>query len=267
MVYHNSGEDAMSESIEMYLLRIALLQREGQPVPVPMLAQELSVSPVSANEMCRKLTDRGLVNYEPYKGVTLTAEGQTLAQRVLYCRRLWEVFFVEKLGIEPQEAEAKACRFEHVTPEDLAERLAAFLGHPTVSPQNEPIPYDHETSILPASQPLTTLAAGARGQVVNIGLDETGKDFLRHQGMSPGSVVEVSAVAVDGSLLLNISGQSLSLAPAIADCVGVTPVTEPESPEPLPPSAPETLSKKEQEMTPAFKQIALDKFACGGGKR
>jgi predicted membrane GTPase involved in stress response len=61
-------EEAMSESVEMYLLRIALLQDEDRPVPISALAEELAVSPVSANQMCRKLEERGMVHYEPYKG-------------------------------------------------------------------------------------------------------------------------------------------------------------------------------------------------------
>lgn len=132
--------DNTSESIEMYLLQIALLQQHTQPVPVPLLAHGLTVSPVSANEMCRKLTGKSLIIYEPYKGVTLTPQGEKLAHRVLRHRRLWEVFLVEKLGIFPTEAEEFACRFEHITPTPLAEKLAAFLGNPTLSPQDEPIP-------------------------------------------------------------------------------------------------------------------------------
>jgi DtxR family Mn-dependent transcriptional regulator len=219
-------EETMSESIEMYLLRVALLQREGQPVPVPALAQELSVSPISANEMCRKLAEKGLIDYEPYKGVTLTAQGEWLARQVLRCRRLWEVFLVETLGIAAAEAEAIACRFEHVTPEELAERLAVFLGHPTVSPQNEPIPPGRSAAVERPIRPLTTLTVGEQGQVVNIVTDPVSKDFLRHQGVSPGVIVEILTVTTDGSQLLETSGRRLSLSRAIAGDIDIIPITE-----------------------------------------
>lgn len=218
----NSLAGPMSESIEMYLLRIALLQHEGQPVPVPALAQELSVSLVSANEMSRKLVDKQLIEYEPYKGVKLTSLGEQLARHVLRCRRLWEVFFVEKLGIEPHIAEELACRFEHVTPEPLAEQLAAFLEYPSVSPQNQPIPYEHEPFAERLVQPLTTLAAGERGQVVSLTADEVTQDFLRHHGLLAGSIVEVLAVAANGTMLLEISTRRLSLSAVIAGQIGVT---------------------------------------------
>ncbi|RME79119.1 MAG: metal-dependent transcriptional regulator [Chloroflexi bacterium] len=202
----------ISENIEMYLLRIALLTGEGQPVSVPALAQELGVSPVSANEMCRKLVDRGLVHYEPYKGVTLTPDGEQLARCVLRSRRLWEVFFVSKLGLSPDEAEEIACRFEHVTPELLAEQLAEFLGHPTTSPKNEPIPAGNGTPPAPAPLPLTALTAGERAQVVSLKADPLSAEFLRRQGMVPGAVVEILSAGEDGACLLNLNGKRLALA-------------------------------------------------------
>jgi len=42
----------------MYLVTLALLHGQEQPVPLSLLAQNLAVSPVSVNEMCRKLTER-----------------------------------------------------------------------------------------------------------------------------------------------------------------------------------------------------------------
>ena len=218
MEYQNS----MSENIEMYLLRIMLLKEDGQPVPVPLLAQELAVSPVSANEMCRKLTDKGLITYEPYKGVTLTAQGETRARRILRHRRLWEVFIVEKLGVEPHQAESMACRFEHVTPVELAERLADFLEHPEFSPQNEPIPQGDGRPIGRAIRRLTALAIGEQEFVVSIETDRATEEFLRDQGVAPGAKVEVLGVAGDGALLMEVAGQRLTLSQPVAESVTVT---------------------------------------------
>lgn len=216
MAHHNLDQETMSESIEMYLLRIALLRTNEQPVPIPLLAQELAVSTVSANEMCRRLVDKGLIEYEPYRGVTLTGKAETLARRVLRNRRLWEVFFVEKLGLEPVEADEIACRFEHVTPDLLAEKLAVFLGHPRLNSQNEPIPYDDQPQPAWLSHPLTTLAAGTSGRIVGVQADQATKNFLRQQGLTPAAEVTVLAVADEGGLLLETAGRRLSLSQAIA---------------------------------------------------
>lgn len=51
------------------------------------LRADLDVSPASVTEMLSKLDDRGLVDYEKYRGVTLTDQGASLAADVgwRYC--------------------------------------------------------------------------------------------------------------------------------------------------------------------------------------
>ncbi|HIQ11425.1 MAG TPA: metal-dependent transcriptional regulator [Caldilineales bacterium] len=225
--------DPMTEAAEMYLLRIALLSEGEEPVPISQLAETLHVSPISANQMCRKLESRGLVDYQPYKGVTLTLQGEAIALRMLRKRRLWEVFLAEKLGLDPQDAEDVACRFEHVTPEDLAERLADYLGNPTLSPQRQPIPprfggVQRRMTL----RPLAAVGVGARVQVTNILTDATTKAFLRDQGIGPGAIVTILASAPEKALLVAVDGQRVSLAADIAQKIDVTPLDEarPEAP-------------------------------------
>ncbi len=224
---HNTSEP-LSESVEMYLLRIALLQDDDKPVPISVLAEELAVSPVSANQMCRKLAERGVVTYEPYRGVTLTLHGEAVALRVLRKRRLWEVFLAEKLGVEPHLAEEMACRFEHVTPDLMAERLAGFLGNPTLSPQGEPIPASVGSAVRRPRMALMQIPAGHCGQVVSIGGDETTRTFLRMQGISTGVILRTLAAASDGSMLLHAPTGQVSLAAELVQLIEVTRVRPPE---------------------------------------
>jgi DtxR family Mn-dependent transcriptional regulator len=65
-----------TDSMEEYLETICKLSSEQSPVALSALADQMRISSVSANEMIKKLMARDLVTYEPYKGVTLTAEGQ-----------------------------------------------------------------------------------------------------------------------------------------------------------------------------------------------
>lgn len=220
---HNTSE-AMSESVEMYLLRVALLQDEDRPVPISALAEELAVSPVSANQMCRRLEERGMVHYEPYKGVTLTLHGEAVAMRVLRKRRLWEVFLAEKLGLEPAQAEEIACRFEHVTPDGLAERLAGFLGNPSFSPQQEPIPPSIGVAVRRPRLLLSTALAGQQAQIAQIRSDETVREFLRSHGVAPGATVKVLAAAGDGSLLVEAGTGPLTLSGEIAQLIEIAAV-------------------------------------------
>ena len=225
MADHNTL-DPMSEAAEMYLLRIALLTQGDEPVPIPQLAETLDVSPISANQMCRKLEARGLVAYQPYKGVTLTERGQAIALRVLRKRRLWEVFLVEKLGVSPEIAEEIACRFEHVTPDDLAENLAAYLDHPVLSPQHKPIPVFYENASRQNVRALSSLGVGQRARVVDILADEALKNFLNMQNFGPNAEVKVLASVADRALLLEVNGQHITLGFDVAQHITVTPFEE-----------------------------------------
>ncbi len=204
----------MSESIEMYLVMTALLRGgPDQPVAVSLLAAKLGVTQVSANEMCHKLSERGLLAYQPYKGVTLTEQGEGQAQQILSRRRLWVIFLVENLGIEPEEADALACQLEHITSERLVTALKAFLERaPAAGGRLLPAP----GLAGPPSTPLTACAAGARGQIAALPAQATTVAFLRAQGLSLGCEAEVLAVGGDGAVLLSVDHHELSLAPAVA---------------------------------------------------
>jgi DtxR family Mn-dependent transcriptional regulator len=220
---NHSTSEIMSESVEMYLLRIALLQVEDRPVPISALAEELAVSPVSANQMCRKLEERGMVHYEPYKGVTLTPPGEAVAMRVLRRRRLWEVFLAARLGLEPARAEEIACRFEHVTPDELAERLSGYLGNPSLSPQMAPIPPSMDATARQSWLALSALHAGQQAQICQIAADDAVREFLRGRGLAPGATLKLLAAASDGGLLIETAHGTLTLSSDIVQLVQVTP--------------------------------------------
>ena len=133
----------------MYLITVAVAEEAGGPAPLPLadLAQALGISPVSANQMVRRLAERRLVVYHPYRGVALRAPGRRAAQRVLRGRRLWATFLAERLGFTATEADSLACALEHVTPPEAADRLARFLGNPAVDPSGRPIPPPAEAAV------------------------------------------------------------------------------------------------------------------------
>jgi DtxR family Mn-dependent transcriptional regulator len=210
----------------MYLVMTALLRKDDhEPVPLSLLANRLSISSVSANEMCRKLEERGLVSYQPYRGVTLTESGEAEAQLVLSRRRLWVVFLVENLGIEPDEADEIACQLEHITSDRLVNALKTFLERSTKhsQPPRHPIHLIDTDDTQPACQPLSSYSAGQSGQVAAIRADTVTTDFLHAQGFQPGALVEVLAVADSGAFLLSLSGHHCSLAASLAAHIDIAP--------------------------------------------
>jgi DtxR family Mn-dependent transcriptional regulator len=217
------GED-VTESEAMYLISVARLLEQGveEPVPLAPLAEALSVLPASANQMIHKLSESGLVEYFPYKGVALTPPGRQIAMQILRCRRLWEVFLVNCLKLSLVDAGKMACDLEHITPPGAADRLSAFLDHPLFSPQGKPIPRIEGALIFETVQPLIGLAAGAKGRVAQVDADPVTQAFFQSEGLVPGQEVLVQAVGRDGAVLLEVRDHPVHLASGLAAKVMVT---------------------------------------------
>lgn len=213
----------MSESEEMYLVTLSMLVEVGAeaPIPVSQLANELGIQPVSVNQMIRKLTEAGLVSYEPYKGVGLTAEGERMALRILRHRRLWEVFLVEYLKMPLPEASDLACRMEHIIPDEAAGRLATFLGEPPISPHGKRIPQLTPTESLSSDILLSQLKINQQSQITRIDADSAVQNFLSTEGLKAGVTVTVIGIGNSGAILVSADECSVYLAENVANCIWV----------------------------------------------
>ena len=114
-------ELSITESTEMYLKEIYLLSREEGRAKTGSIADRLGVSPPSVTEKLSSLEEAGLVEYEKYKGASLTSEGEETAESVLQKHCLVERFLVKFLGVE------EACRIEHVMSDDVADELGDIV--------------------------------------------------------------------------------------------------------------------------------------------
>lgn len=208
-----------TESEEMFLITVARAIEDGhpEPIPAPRVADALEITRVSVNETVKKLVARGMIEYEPYRGITLTSAGTAVANRVLRRRRLWALFLNEHLGIAPAEADEAACEFEHVTPADVEGRLASFLGNPTVDPEGKPIPASG-SSVQPVRSELTIpdLQVGQRVRVERVAGNPAIRSFLTDQGIEVGAVVTVLAIGSDRSALVDTGTGHVHLAAQVA---------------------------------------------------
>ena len=219
MEYHKL--ETSSESEQMYLITIARLIEDGCPEPIPLseIAKQMSVLPVSVNQMVRKLEGAGLLRYLPYKGVELTPQGVGIASRTLRNRRLWEVFLVDHLKLSLENADAMACTIEHITTDEIALRLSGFLGEPTISPGGHPIPgLDGEQSIH-NWVPLINLTVGKGGEIANIETQPAVYMYLNEQGLRRGVEVTIEAIGANGSRLVEVEGEFVELSESIAKAI------------------------------------------------
>lgn len=214
-----------SESEQMYLVAMARLTEaiEECPIPVSKIAEILSVTPISANQMIHHLEEIGLVSYTPYKGVEFTQAGWEVARSIMRKRRLWEVFFVEKLQYEPSEVGPMACRLEHAISDQTAERLAEFLGWPSKSPTGKDIPQFGMEGVLKQGAPLDSFGPASGGVISDLLCGEEARRFLENSGLRIGTRVEIVAQDHAGPLLVETEqGKILTLTDKVAKQILVT---------------------------------------------
>jgi len=111
---------------DQYLKAVYLVQQvENGPASTGAIADQLDVSPASANEMIGKLESQGLADHEKYEGVDLTDEGIERARDALRTYCIIERFLVDVLEVEDFQGEAR--QLESVIDETVAERLDTII--------------------------------------------------------------------------------------------------------------------------------------------
>ena len=126
---------------ENYLKAILKLSKNSKnSVSTNAIADELETKASSVTDMIKKLTDKHLVDYVPYRGVSLSKFGLSKAIEIVRKHRLWEVFLVTKLQFKWDEVHCVAEQLEHIKSQKLVDALDAYLGYPQHDPHGEPIP-------------------------------------------------------------------------------------------------------------------------------
>lgn len=130
-----------SQAIEDYAKAIYAIagEREGLVLNGEVAAR-LDVTPATATAMLKRLADLGLVDYLPYKGVSLTPAGEKVALEVIRHHRLLEAYLAEALGMPKDQVHDEAEVLEHYISEELEDLIAAKLGEPSHDPHGSPIP-------------------------------------------------------------------------------------------------------------------------------
>src|SRR5215203_1265231 len=184
-----------SYTVENYLKAIFQAQigrGDAELVPMGHLASALGVVPGTATTMVKTLSDSGLVRYEPYAGVRLSAAGEKLAAMVLRRHRLIELFLVQVMGMSWTEVHDEAEHLEHAVSERLIARIDEMLGHPAVDPHGDPIPDPQGTLDRREDATLLTCALGSRVTVSRVtDQDSAFLTFVEQHNLKPGSVIEV----------------------------------------------------------------------------
>ncbi len=183
---------SLTPTVEDYLKAIYRLSSQGVVAATGDIAGLLDVSAPSASWMVKRLSEAGLIEHVPYRGVRLTRKGRRAALHTLRRHRILEVYLVKRLGYEWDDVHEEAERLEHAVSGKLIERMAAALGDPRYDPHGAPIPTS-EGEIEQVD--LVTLAEAAVGATVEFRqVSDEDPDRLRYlaeQKLTPGTRMTV----------------------------------------------------------------------------
>ena len=142
------------------------------------IAGMLETKASSVTDMLKKLSDKELVAYQKYQGVSLTNKGFHAAKMIVRKHRLWEVFLVEKLDFSWDEVHEIAEELEHIKSETLINRLDQFLGFPECDPHGDPIP--NEKGEIKKIHKLLLSEVALNKEYLCIGVKNSSSDFLQY---------------------------------------------------------------------------------------
>lgn len=123
--------------------------------------------------------------------------GREEGRRTIRSHRLAERLIMDVLSIRGEEGDIKACEFEHLLKEGVAEKVCTMLNHPSTCPHGKPIPAGDCCSEARKSGdlgvlPLTEFKSNEEGEIAFIQTEDSRKmQKLMAMGVLPGNRVLV----------------------------------------------------------------------------
>jgi DtxR family Mn-dependent transcriptional regulator len=126
---------ALSESLENYLEAILELEKTNKVARVKDIADKLGVLRGSVTGALKTLAEKDLINYAPYSYITLTRRGMHIASEISRRHTVIQTFLEDVLLLEPERADANACRMEHAMDKVAIDRLVQFIDYIRACPR------------------------------------------------------------------------------------------------------------------------------------
>ena len=212
--------DLPSEAVEDYAKTIYGLERRGDSaVTTSALATRLGVAPASVTAMLKRMSEAGLVEHEPYRGVRLTSAGRKVALEVIRHHRLIESYLSEALGMPWDRVHDEAEVLEHYISEELEERIATAIGDPDFDPHGDPIPSRELKISAEEGASLAELEPGQRGVFSRVSdSDSAMLRYLAERGIRPGAEVAVTErQPFGGPLFVEVAGETHAIGGELAE--------------------------------------------------
>lgn len=116
----------LRESGEMYLETILILSHRGRGVRAVDVSDEIGYSRPSVSRALGLLKTDGYLTADADGFLTLTEKGRAVAEKVYERHTVMTDFFV-RLGVEPDQAAADACKMEHAISDESFRALKEHI--------------------------------------------------------------------------------------------------------------------------------------------
>jgi len=204
---------------ENYLKSIYHLSLNSVSVSTNQIAALLNTKASSVTDMLKKLAEKELINYTPYQGVSLTAAGEKIAVNIIRKHRLWEYFLVEKLDFKWDQVHEMAEELEHISSNELIDRLDKFMDFPKYDPHGDPIPDCNGLFKLHNLKPLSSIGVDDGGVIC--GVRDHSKAFLQYlekQELTIGKSIKVAdIIEFDHSMILQTEDKKIQISREVAN--------------------------------------------------
>lgn len=118
---------SLSESLEMYLETIFLIERDHGHAHVVDIAERLGITKPSVTKAMNQLKEDGYINKETYGHINLTKKGEIASREIFKKHKLITLFLEKSLGLAPNEASENACKMEHIITHEMLEAIKSYL--------------------------------------------------------------------------------------------------------------------------------------------
>jgi len=212
----------LSHSLEDYLEVIWDLEEINTVARVKDISERLDVKRSSVTIALRTLSEKGLVNYEPYSVITLTAEGRRVGSEVRQKHNLLRTLFTDLFDIDLVTANTSACLMEHGVTAKIKNKLQLFLKvleqdnslRTEILNRMEGLSDEElaEVTELPLLIGLDNLKVNDEGVIHQILGDSTIKKNLHDLGILTGQVIHVISIdEKSGDITIQLENRTLSV--------------------------------------------------------
>ncbi|WP_187289879.1 metal-dependent transcriptional regulator [Flagellimonas ruestringensis] len=209
----------MTRSEENYLKTIFHLGGgDSKSITTNAIAEQMETKPSSVTDMAKKLSEKGLVDYVRYQGISLTDAGVKTALSIIRKHRLWEVFLVEKLDFSWDEVHEVAEQLEHIKSEKLIDKIDELLEFPKYDPHGDPIPTKDGKFQERDEKLLSEMAINSKG--ICVGVKDSSVPFLKFLDKNKialgNTITIIDKEDFDNSLRIQMEGKEMRISHQIA---------------------------------------------------